>query len=136
MRGVYNIGQASHLSGVTAKMIRHYEAIGLLPEAKRTESGYRQYSNEDVHTLRFVKTSRDLGFSLQEIQQLLSLWFNKRRASRDVHRLVEKHVDELNQKIMDLERMRDSLKKLAQCCHGDERPECPILDQLAEGEST
>ena len=134
MKGVYNIGEASKLSGVSAKMIRHYEGMGLLPKAQRTESGYRQYSKDEIHTLRFVRTSRDLGFSLDEIQRLLSLWTNKRRASRDVHRLVEKHVDDLNQKIVDLQRMRDSLKTLAQCCHGDDRPECPILDQLAEGD--
>lgn len=130
-----NIGQAASASGVSAKMIRHYEELSLLPVARRTESGYRQYEQNDVHTLRFIRHSRDLGFSLAEIAQLLSLWQNRRRPSRQVKALVEAHISELEQKATDLLAMKAALEHLAHCCHGDDRPECPILDSLARADA-
>ena len=126
-----NIGQAASTSGVSAKMIRHYEALGLLPAAQRTESGYRQYAQKDVHTLRFIRHSRDLGFSLTEIAELVSLWHNRRRPSRQVKALAEAHIKELEQKAAELWAMKLALEHLVHCCHGDDRPECPILDGLA-----
>ena len=125
-----NIGQAAAASGVSAKMIRHYEEIGLVPGAKRTASGYRVYKEADVHMLRFVRRARDLGFSMDEIRGLLELWRNRRRASGDVKRLVQKHVAGLEARIAELEAMRRTLADLATHCHGDARPECPILDDL------
>lgn len=130
-----NIGQAASESGVSAKMIRHYEALSLLPAARRTESGYRQYEQNDVHTLRFIRHSRDLGFSLAEIAQLLSLWQNRRRPSRQVKALAESHINELEQKAADLLAMKVALEHLVHCCHGDDRPECPILDGLARADA-
>lgn len=130
-----NIGQAASASGVSAKMIRHYEELSLLPVALRTESGYRQYEQNDVHTLRFIRHSRDLGFSLAEIAQLLSLWQNRRRPSRQVKALAEAHISELEQKATDLLAMKAALQHLVHCCHGDDRPECPILDSLARADS-
>lgn len=130
-----NIGHAAKASGVSAKMIRHYEAIGLIPGSRRSLSGYRMYSDKDVHTLRFVKRARTLGFSLEQIRQLLSLWQDGQRASADVKALALSHVEELNQKIRELTEMRDVLAKLAHCCHGDERPDCPILTELADDEA-
>ena len=126
-----NIGQAARASGVTAKMIRHYEELGLLPAAQRTESGYRQYEQNDVHTLRFIRHARDLGFSLTEIAELMSLWQNRRRPSRQVKALAEAHIKELEQKAAELLAMKSALEHLVHCCHGDDRPECPILDGLA-----
>ena len=126
-----NIGEAASTSGVSAKMIRHYEELGLLPAAKRTESGYRQYAQNDVHTLRFIRHCRDLGFSLMEIAELVSLWQNRRRPSRQVKALAEAHIKELEQKTQDLLAMKAPLEHLVQCCHGDDRPDCPILDTLA-----
>ena len=126
-----NIGQAASVSGVSAKMIRHYEALGLLPAAQRTESGYRQYAQNDVHTLRFIWHSRDLGFSLTEIAELVSLWRNRRCPSRQVKALAETHIRELEQKAAELWAMKSALEHLVHCCHGDDRPECPILDGLA-----
>ncbi len=125
-----NIGQAASASGVSAKMIRHYEALSLVPAAQRTESGYRQYGQNDVHTLRFIRHSRDLGFSLSEIAELVGLWQNRRRPSRQVKALAEVHK-ELEQKAAELWAMKSALEHLAHCCHGDDRPECPILDGLA-----
>jgi Cu(I)-responsive transcriptional regulator len=130
-----NIGQAAEASGVSAKMIRHYESIGLLEQAKRTDSGYRIYAGADIHTLRFIRRARDLGFSIKEIEQLLGLWRNRRRASADVRRVAHRHIAELDQKINELQAMRRTLDRLVQDCHGDRRPECPILDDLA-GEAT
>lgn len=127
-----NIGQAAKNSGVNAKLIRHYESIGVIPKAGRSESGYRTYSESDVHILTFVKRARDLGFSMKEIKKLVSLWRNKSRASSEVKSLALKHVKALDQKILELESMSKSLKQLARCCHGDSRPECPILDSLAD----
>jgi Cu(I)-responsive transcriptional regulator len=126
-----NIGEAARASGVTAKMIRHYEEIGLLAKAGRTASGYRTYGEEDVHVLRFVRRSRDLGFSLPEIKGLLGLWNNRRRASADVKRLAQKHIDDLDRRIAEMQAMRRTLADLAKHCHGDARPDCPILDDLA-----
>lgn len=126
-----NIGQAASASGVSAKMIRHYEESGLLPAARRTESGYRQYDVNEVHTLRFIRHSRDLGFSLAEIAELVSLWQNRRRPSRQVKALAQAHIQELEQKAAELMAMKSALEHLVHCCHGDDRPECPILDGLA-----
>jgi MerR family copper efflux transcriptional regulator len=126
-----NIGEAARLSGVSAKMVRHYEGLGLLPKVGRTDSGYRQYSEAEVHTLRFIKRSRDLGFSMEEIGDLLGLWQNRRRASANVRRIAQKHADDLQQRIVAMQAMQQTLRHLIHCCHGDERPECPILDDLA-----
>ncbi len=126
-----NIGEAAGASGVSAKMIRHYEGIGLLPVASRTESGYRQYDDNEVHTLRFIRHSRDLGFSLAEIAELVGLWQNRRRPSRQVKALAQHHIEELDRKAQELLAMKSTLEHLVHCCHGDERPECPILDGLA-----
>ncbi len=126
-----NIGEAASASGVSAKMIRHYEELGLLPAAQRTASGYRQYAHNDVHTLRFIRHARDLGFSLAEIAELVSLWQNRRRPSRQVKALAEAHIRELEQKAAELLAMKSALEHLVHCCHGDDRPECPILDGLA-----
>jgi len=126
-----NIGQAADASGVSAKMIRHYEAIGLVAKARRTDSGYRIYDGNDVHTLRFIRRGRALGFSMKEIERLLGLWRNRRRASGDVRRVAQQHIAELDQKIAELQAMRRTLHQLVQHCHGDRRPECPILDDLA-----
>ena len=129
-----NIGQAAAASGVSAKMIRHYEDVGMLPAAKRTESGYRQYVDADVQTLRFIRHSRDLGFSLPEITQLLSLWQNRRRSSRQVRDLAQAHIKELDEKLKELRAVKATLEHLVHCCHGDERPDCPIIDTLARNE--
>jgi Cu(I)-responsive transcriptional regulator len=126
-----NIGQAAEQSGVSAKMIRHYESIGLVEQACRTDGGYRIYTANDVHTLRFIRRARDLGFSMKEIGQLLGLWRNRRRASGDVRRVAQQHITELDQKIAELQAMRRTLTELVQHCHGDRRPECPILDDLS-----
>ena len=125
-----NIGQAATATGVSAKMIRHYEGIGLLPEASRTEAGYRQYGERDLHTLRFVRSSRDLGFSLDEIRQLLELWQNRARSSREVKALAQAHMQALDERLAELHAMKASLQQLVQHCHGDDRPDCPILDSL------
>jgi MerR family copper efflux transcriptional regulator len=125
-----NIGQAAKASGLTAKMLRYYERIGLLAPAGRTDSGYRQYGAEDLRVLAFVRRSRELGFSLEEIRQLLSLWQDRQRASADVKALAKRHIAELDQKIGELTRLRGTLGELVSCCHGDASPECPILDSL------
>lgn len=127
-----NIGQAAAASGVSAKMIRHYESVGLFPEARRTESGYRQYSDKDVNTLRFVRHSRDLGFSIEQIRELLGLWQNRRRPSRQVKALAQEHIQELEQKLQELQAMKATLEHLVHSCQGDDRPECPIIDTLAQ----
>jgi MerR family copper efflux transcriptional regulator len=126
----FNIGEAARRSGVSAKMVRHYESLGLLPSVGRTESGYRQYTDREVHTLRFIRRSRDLGFSMAEIAELLKLWQNRRRSSADVRRIASKHVQELNQRMAEMESMRRTLEHLVECCQGDQRPDCPILDEL------
>ena len=127
-----NIGQASKASGVSAKMIRHYEEVGLIPAASRTEAGYRQYSEADLHSLRFIRHARDLGFSIVQIGELVGLWQNRRRSSSRVKALALAHVAELERKLASLQAMKDTLQHLATCCHGDDRPECPILDRLAD----
>jgi MerR family copper efflux transcriptional regulator len=126
-----NIGEAARLSGVSAKMVRHYESLGLLPRVGRTDSGYRQYSQAEVHTLRFIKRSRELGFSMEEIGNLLGLWQNRRRASGNVRKIAQQHADDLGQRIAAMQAMQRTLQHLIHCCHGDDRPDCPILDDLA-----
>jgi MerR family transcriptional regulator, copper efflux regulator len=126
-----NIGDAARHSGVSAKMIRHYEEIGLIPKAARTFSGYRTYSGKDVHTLRFIRKARNLGFSIRQIEQLLGLWRNQRRSSSKVKALALAHIKELDERIAELEAMKRTLASLAEHCHGDDRPECPILEGLA-----
>ncbi len=129
--GTVNIGDAAKASGVSAKMIRHYESIGLIPSAGRTESGYRTYAESDLHRLRFVKRARTLGFSIKEIEALLALWGDRRRSSAKVKALTQKHIDELEGKIAEMQAMKQALQQLAHQCHGDDRPDCPILDDLA-----
>ena len=126
-----SIGTAAEQSGISAKMVRHYESLGLLPHVARTDSGYRQYTEADVHTLRFIKRSRDLGFSMAEIAELVALWQNRRRTSASVKRIAQQHVDDLAQRIDAMQAMRRTLLDLLHHCHGDERPDCPILDDLA-----
>ena len=128
-----NIGEAAKASGVSAKMIRHYESIGLIAKARRTDSGYRTYAESDVHTLRFVKRARDLGFSMKEIKQLLGLWRNRGRRSAEVKSLARGHIEALAAKIREMQAMVDTLTDLVDHCHGDHRPDCPILADLAEG---
>ncbi|MBL8307602.1 MAG: Cu(I)-responsive transcriptional regulator [Rubrivivax sp.] len=127
-----NIGEASKASGVSAKMIRHYESVGLFPEAARTESGYRQYTDKEVRTLRFVRQSRDLGFSIEQIRKLLGLWQDRKRPSRQVRALALAHIEELDEKLGELRAMKATLEHLVHCCHGDDRPDCPIIDSLAQ----
>jgi MerR family copper efflux transcriptional regulator len=129
--GPLNIGQAARLSGVSAKMIRHYESLKLLPGVARTPAGYRQYGMGEVHTLRFIRRARDLGFSMAEIDELLGLWQNRRRASASVKRIAQAHMAALAQRIEEMHAMRRTLEALARDCHGDDRPDCPILDDLA-----
>ena len=125
------IGTAARLSNVSAKMVRHYESLGLLARVARTDSGYRQYSEADVRTLQFIKRGREMGFSMAEIAELVSLWNNRRRASASVKRIAQKHVDELAQRIEAMQAMQRTLANLLKHCHGDDRPDCPILDDLA-----
>jgi len=126
-----NIGEAARASGVTAKMIRHYESIGLMKAAQRSGAGYRLYSAQDVRVLQFIHRGRALGFSLDQIRSLLALWDDKARASADVRALAQSHIAELNRKIGEMEAMRRTLETLAASCHGDARSDCPILDDLA-----
>jgi MerR family copper efflux transcriptional regulator len=128
-----NIGQAASQSGLSAKMIRYYESIGLLPVAARTESGYRHYNAKDLDRLAFIKRGRDLSFSLEEIGKLLALWQDRQRASAEVKALAISHIEELERKISEMTSLRDTLAELAEHCHGDERPECPILRELESG---
>lgn len=126
-----NIGEAAKASGVSAKMIRYYEAIGLTGAVRRSDAGYRIYTEQDVQVLQFVHRGRALGFSLEQIGALLALWQDKHRASADVRALARRHIDELNRKIGEMEAMRRTLETLARSCHGDARSDCPILDDLA-----
>lgn len=126
-----NIGEAARQAGVNAKRVRHYEAIGLLPKAARSVSNYRAYSDNDVHTLRFIRQARDLGFAIEDIRALLGLWRDRRRPSREVKKLVQRHTDALRARIAELQAMVGALENLGHRCHGDDRPECPILDDLA-----
>lgn len=133
LQGMHNIGEAAKASGVSAKMIRHYEAIGLIAAASRTDAGYRLYNQRDVEVLRFIHRSRELGFSLEQIRTLLALWQDKHRASKDVRAMAQVHIDELDRKIADMQAMKRTLETLSRKCHGDDRPECPILDDLSLG---
>ncbi|MFT3688679.1 Cu(I)-responsive transcriptional regulator [Paenirhodobacter sp.] len=125
-----NIGQAAKASGVSAKMIRYYEETGLIPPAGRTAAGYRDYSDSDVHMLRFIRRARDLGFAVAEIADLLSLWRDTARHSSEVRRIATDHIAALEDKIRTLQDMTRTLKELVHCCHGDHRPDCPILERL------
>jgi len=127
-----NIGDASKASGVSAKMIRYYEQIGLVPPASRSESGYRAYTQADLHRLHFIRRARDLGFSVAEISDLLGLWHDKSRKSADVKRLAQRHIAELEQRMQALRQMADTLQTLIGCCAGDDRPDCPILEGLQQ----
>ena len=131
-RGYMDIGRAAKASGVSAKMIRHYETIGLLPNVARTFANYRIYGSNDVHVLRFIRRARALGFAVDDIKELLSLWQNKSRSSAAVKRIVGKHIEELSLKIEELNSMVNALQHLARHCHGDHRPQCPILDDLSK----
>lgn len=131
-QGLMDIGRASEESGVSVKMIRHYEAIALLPKPARTAANYRVYSANDVHMLRFIKRARTLGFSMEEIKELAGLWKNKSRSSAAVKRIAGKHVEELKRKLAELQSMVDTLEHLMKHCHGDQRPDCPILEDLAK----
>lgn len=125
-----NIGEAAQASGVSAKMIRHYEEIGLMPKVARTEAGYRRYSEREVHLLRFIRQCRTLGFSMQQTGDLMGLWLDQSRTSAKVKQLANNHITELEAKIHELQTMRSTLEQLVQHCHGDGRPDCPILDAL------
>ncbi|WP_300621880.1 Cu(I)-responsive transcriptional regulator [Dokdonella sp.] len=131
-----NIGEAAAASGVSAKMIRYYEQSGLIPPADRTAAGYRAYSTDDVHRLRFIRRSRDLGFPVSEIGELLALWSDRSRHSADVKRIAKGHIDELHEKIADLQQMAATLQTLVDCCAGDQRPDCPILADLEKPVAT
>ena len=127
-----NIGLAAQLSGISPKMLRHYESLELLREVVRTENNYRQYSLADVHTLRFIRRARDMGFGLDAITELVGLWHNRRRSSASVKRIAQKHHDEVAQRIIALQAMQRSLDSLLCHCPGNDRPDCPILDDLAQ----
>jgi Cu(I)-responsive transcriptional regulator len=126
-----NIGQAATASGISAKMVRHYESLGLLPAVTRSDNGYRRYTEIEVNTLRFIKRARGLGFSMAEIGELVGLWQDRGRASEQVKRIAQQHVDALGERIAAMQTMQRTLQDLLQHCHGDDRPECPILDDLA-----
>ncbi|MDF2799368.1 MULTISPECIES: Cu(I)-responsive transcriptional regulator [unclassified Devosia] len=126
-----NIGEAAQASGVSAKMIRYYESIGLIEPPGRTDSNYRVYDPDQVHVLRFIKRARTLGFSVEETSRLLSLWQDKSRASAEVKAVASAHIADLETKIAELQGMVGTLKHLVHCCGGDDRPNCPILDDLA-----
>ncbi|TWI33210.1 Cu(I)-responsive transcriptional regulator [Paracoccus sulfuroxidans] len=128
-----NIGQAAKASGVSAKMIRYYEQSGLIPPADRRASGYRDYSDTDVHNLSFIRRARDLGFSVAEIGDLLGLWRDQDRQSVEVRKLALSHIETLEKKIVALQEMSRTLGALVACCNGDERPDCPIIDSLQSG---
>jgi MerR family transcriptional regulator, copper efflux regulator len=130
-----NIGEAARASGVTAKMIRYYESVGLLAAKERTSAGYRVYGTQEVHSLRFIRQARRLGFLVDDIRKLLALWHDRSRASAEVKSIALEHVTELDRRIAELTQMRDTLAHLANHCHGDDRPDCPIIESLASGDS-
>jgi MerR family copper efflux transcriptional regulator len=130
-----NIGEAARASGITAKMIRYYESIGLIPPAGRTEAGYRTYSERDVGTLRFIRRARDFGVPMDRVKLLVGLWQDKNRPSREVKAIALRQVAELDARIAELTAMKDALAELAGACHGDSRPDCPILSDLAGASS-
>ena len=127
-----NISEAAAAAGVSPKMVRHYESIGLIPKAERTEAGYRAYRPADIQQLRFIRRARAVGFSIAEIRQLLSLWQDRNRPARDVHQLASAHLDDLQRRIREMQEIAATLGHLLEHCHGDDRPECPILDSLAD----
>jgi len=131
-----NISEAARRSGVSAKMVRHYEALGLLPKVARTDAGYRQYREAEIHTLRFIRRARDLGFSMAEIAELLKLWQDRSRASANVKRLAQAHMAELDRRLAEIQQMRQTLQQLVDGCHGDQRPDCPILQELGGGQAS
>lgn len=131
-----NIGEAARQSGVSAKMVRHYEELGLIGRVSRSDAGYRRYTANEVHTLRFIRRARDLGFSMAEIAELLKLWQNRRRASADVKRIALAHARDLDRRIDEMTAMKSTLLRLADCCRGNQRPDCPILDELAGSDGT
>ena len=133
MARLMNIGEAAEAAGVSAKMIRHYEQIGLVPAATRTDAGYRQYGERDVSILRFIRQSRRLGFSIEQIAELLGLWSDRRRASREVKALAQAHLDALEEKMREIAEMQAALRKLVASCHGNDDPDCAILEELAVG---
>jgi Cu(I)-responsive transcriptional regulator len=130
-QGLHNIGEAAAATGVSAKMIRHYESAGLIPPASRTFAGYRLYGDADLHRLRFIRRARNLGFSMKQIEALLALWGDRQRASAEVKALALAHAQELEDKIREMQAMQRTLLALSRHCRGNERPECPILDDLA-----
>ena len=127
------IGVAARRAGISARMVRHYESLGLISGVARTDSGYRQYTEADVHALHFIRRSRDLGFSMEEIAELLGLWHDRSRASSQVKRIAQQHIDDLSERIAQMQAMQRSLQTLVSCCQGNDRPDCPILDDLASG---
>ena len=130
-----SIGEAARSAGISARMVRHYESLGLLATVARTDSGYRQYTDADVHTLHFIRRSRDLGFSMEEIATLLALWHDRSRASSQVKRIAQAHIEDLSERIAQMQAMQRSLQTLVSCCKGNDRPDCPILDDLAAGQA-
>ena len=130
----FTIGEVAQRSGVPAKTIRYYEDVGLLPAPDRAGNGYRRYDQRAVDLLRFVSRARNLGFSMKEVEELLALWADKKRSSREVHAIASEHVAAIERKIAELQSMRATLAHLIHCCHGDDRPDCPILDELAHGD--
>ena len=131
-RGLLDIGRASKASGVSVKMIRHYEAIGLLKNVARTNANYRVYNESDVHTLRFIRRARTLGFAMQDIRQLLALWQNRMRTSSSVKKIAASHMQDLKRRIVEMQSMVATLEHLTHNCHGDGRPECPILEEFSK----
>ena len=131
-----NIGEAARVSGVTAKMIRYYESVGLIAARERTQAGYRVYGSQEIHSLRFIRQARRLGFLVEDIRKLLALWNDRSRASAEVKSIALEHVEELDRRIAELTGMRDTLAHLADHCHGDDRPDCPIIESLAAADST
>ncbi len=129
--GLHTIGETSKLTGVSAKMIRHYETLGLVTPTDRTYANYRVYQTRDIHLLRFIKSARDLGFSMKQIATLVSLWQDSARSSAEVKKIALEHIDEMDERINALQKMRQALSSLAHRCHGDDRPDCPILDGIA-----
>ena len=129
------IGVAARRAGISARMVRHYESLGLINGVARTDSGYRQYTEADVHALHFIRRSRDLGFSMEEIAELLGLWHDRSRASSQVKRIAQQHIDDLSERIAQMQAMQRSLQTLVSCCQGNDRPDCPILDDLASGQA-
>jgi len=131
---VVNIGEAAKATGVSAKMIRYYDEIGLVQPASRTDSNYREYDAKQINELRFIKRGRSLGFSMQEITQLLSLWRDRGRPSREVKAIADRHLADLDARIAEMQAMAATLRHLSHCCAGDDRPDCPILEDLTAGQ--